>query len=603
MKLIKNISAAFLLCFLLNGCKKDLRADSTTITNEHGKIIVPDNFFKEGEVPGVSSASQDVTTSYSSAINSDPLPDNGDDPIVLNTQLPNPYTLPNMQQAYNTLYGSGVILKATNSYVRFKPINVEQLAILEDSAELELQDYPMDYGLVQDGDYYQNPNIGTEEIPWLYTVVPKFYAPPAGIQFEIITQLYIPTDDLLLEGMAESIAVGGTYRAENTGTNRTVTRTDIVAGTITIPIVNRVLCQAGYHNDPENPNTCIPNNCPEGYHWDGTACVQCPQGYHWDDIQQCVSNTPPTNTDPDVPRGNISVQTDNGCNLSAANAPLRQARVVCKRWFKIWRGYTNDQGIFNCEKRFKNKVKVIVKTKNNHARVAKIRGIRLWQIMFPVKKKLGVFDRGDMANIVFVFAKPSDGSAHNKNLPYWVAATTHNSLLEFRDYAAEFGIGLPPDHLKILISNWGGGFSATGITPMFNKCNGDFTAGESEFFIAKASICSLFGIYPTLFITFLKNQVDVIINYQAPNADYNCRLNTPWLNELTYHEFGHAAHYNQAGNGFWLQYRNAIANELTKLNQSNFHPYGTGNDQNNAPIIATGEMWGNHCEYIFANRK
>lgn len=34
---------------------------------------------------------------------------------------------------------------------------------------------------------------------------------------------------------------------------------------------------------------------------------------------------------------------------------------------------------------------------------------------------------------------------------------------------------------------------------------------------------------------------------------------------------------------------------MSKLDQSAFHPYGTGGDTRSAPIIATGEMWGNHC--------
>jgi hypothetical protein len=49
-------------------------------------------------------------------------------------------------------------------------------------------------------------------------------------------------------------------------------------------------------------------------------------------------------------------------------------------------------------------------------------------------------------------------------------------------------------------------------------------------------------------------------------------------------------------------YRGAIITEISKLNQFNLQPYGSGNDATTAPIIATGEMWGNHCEYIYSNR-
>lgn len=38
------------------------------------------------------------------------------------------------------------------------------------------------------------------------------------------------------------------------------------------------------------------------------------------------------------------------------------------------------------------------------------------------------------------------------------------------------------------------------------------------------------------------------------------------------------------------------------FDQTNFHPYGTGNDANTAPILATGEMWGNHAEKWYSER-
>lgn len=178
-------------------------------------------------------------------------------------------------------------------------------------------------------------------------------------------------------------------------------------------------------------------------------------------------------TDPRIPRGAIEVQDIRTCNFTATpptNVPVRQARIVCKRWFKVERTYTDDQGRFVSSKNFKNKVKVLLKTKNNNAKISKIRGIRLWQILFPVKRRIGVFDQGAMANISFLFTKPVSANAHDRELPYWVAVTTHNSVLEYRQYATEFGVGQPPAKLNILVTNWG--FQrAAGAAPMWNKCS------------------------------------------------------------------------------------------------------------------------------------
>lgn len=65
--------------------------------------------------------------------NSEPDPDNGDEPIILGQQLTNPYSVPIMQQAVNTLYGGNYPISATNLYVRFKPSSIEQFVTLEET--------------------------------------------------------------------------------------------------------------------------------------------------------------------------------------------------------------------------------------------------------------------------------------------------------------------------------------------------------------------------------------------------------------------------------------------------------------------------------------
>lgn len=589
MRLIKTILVLFLFSFLLNACKKDLSVDNTTnITSENGKIIIPDNFFKEAPLPGVQNSeitnNSSSFTATSSLVNGDPA-DNGDDPVILGAQLANPYTVPNMQQAFNTLYGNGTTLTANNLYVRFKPTNTDQLSTLEDNTDLELQDYPMDYEVTQDGDYYQDPSIPTESIPWLYSSVPTGFVAPAGIQFEIISPLYIPTADTLLETMAESIAAGAAYRTSIVNGNRVITRLDQKAESLIIPIISRPYCQEGYHlvlDDNGGGWICVPNNCPEGYYWDGTRCAPI--------------SPPPPPPPPLLPPG-IYVEEQTVCNQPTRTLPLRQARMVAKRWFKIWRGYTDDNGRFNVTKNFKNKVKVIVKTKNGNAKVSKVRGIRIWQMLFPCKKRIGVFKGSELSTLRYVFGKPTDGSASNKELAYWSAATTHNCVLEFRQYSTEFGLGQIPDNLKIMVTNWGFMENA-GATPMWNKCNNSIVpASYATFFIANSNFITA-GL--TVLTTVLKNQMDVIVGYKS--TDYNCFLTSSQLRSVVYHELGHTQHFNQAGCDFWTQYRNAIVTELSKLNQVNFHPYGTGNDATTAPVIATGEMWGNHCEKWYSER-
>ena len=552
---------------LFTSCQKNLSNETIATPQSQGGLKIPDNFFKQTALPGIAANSSNTSTpneppgnnagGFSNA-------NNGDVEMLLSNQLPNPYTIANMQNAYNILYGQGYTITANYLYVRFKPANEDQLGILMDDEDLELQDHPMDYAVTQDGDYYQDPTLGTEDISWLYTIVPTGYTPPSGIQYEIICPIYVPDNNITLEGMAESMvdstySAAATYAATIENGVRVVRRTDIEG------------------IDPLYPPPCYyPDDCGGGGGGGG-------------------GNPPP------APPPGIYVEDQRACTTPNTKTivPVRQVRVVCKRWFKIWRGYTNDLGRFTVTKTFRNNVKVNVKTKNNLAKISKVRGVRLWQMAFPVKKRIGVYGGNQLATLRYVFTKAANASANNAELPYWVAATTHNSNIEFRDYSSEFGVAQPPSDLRIIISNWGEGFSTTGAAPMYNKCHGAMATYFARHFIMSQSFL-VAGDLNTLVASIL-NRIDVIINYQAPQADYNCRLTSTWMKELACHEFGHASHYAQADCDFWAAYRTAITTEISKTNQSNFHPYGTGNDASTAPILAIGEMWGNHCQYVYAN--
>jgi hypothetical protein len=557
-----------LLVLQLAACKKIVeKQQATPIAYDP----IPEAFFKAGKIPGVATGTIVAPPSREPANVLAPSLDlnNGEDELILGEQLSNPYLVSTMQVAYNILYSTPATLSANFKYVKFRPANTDQLTDLEDVHDIELQDYPMDYEVLQDGDYYQDPTLGTEDIPWLYAVVPIDFVPPAGINYQVINNLYIPGNDLDLEAIAESLIVGASYEVELVRGVPYIFRTD-VAGIE--PVLQRpVPC-------PEEPSDLPP--CGTG---GGSG------GYN------------PPQVDPQIPRGQINVFNQIGCNAAAnGNVAVKQARIVCKRWFKIWRGYTDNQGNFVCSKRFKNKVKVIVKTKNSFAKISKVRGLRFWQMIFPVKRRIGVFNQGELASISYVFQKPVNASASSKELPYWAAATQHNSVVEFREYSTGFNLPLPPTGLKILVTNWANA-RATGSAIMYNKC-GITTVPSAvvSFFLTLPAFVPItkYGIL----LPILRKNMDITLSYLPTNADYNCALTSVSLKNIAFHELGHAQHYGQAGCGFWGAYRGAIVVELSKTDQSNFHPYGTGNDANTAPIIATGEMWGNHCEYIYSNR-
>jgi hypothetical protein len=429
----------------------------------------------------------------------------------------------------------------------------------------------MDYELVQDGEYYQDPNLGTEDFHWLYTVVEVGYNFPQDIEMEIIEHLFLPENNEILEDLAESITLGASYTSSVTESN-IPTEHDIVT-------LSRIDVQVADFEFQPDPCYCDPT----------TLCTINPM---------CEGGGPGGGGAGSGGQDGIYVEEQTSCLSASTILPLRQVNVIAKRWFKVWRGYTNNLGKFTVGKHFQNKVKIIVKTQNNFARVSKVRGIRFWQMLMPNRVRVGVFNRNDLPNVRYVFTKPALGAASSKELANWAAATAHNSVLEFREYTAEFNLPQPLDNLHLLVTNWGG-IEDAGAAPMWNKCHSNIIPSSfAAFFIAGTDYVSA-GI--GLLANTVKNQIDVIIGYKS--SDYNCKLTSAQFRSVVYHELGHAQHFTQASCDFWTAYRNAITTEITKLdNPQTIRPYGTGNDQSTAPIIATGEMWGNHVEKWYSER-
>ena len=117
--------------------------------------------------------------------------------IVLGKQLDDPYSLENMEAALKSLYptkAGRVDLEPTDLYVRFLPKDENQLQQLEDMG-LELLDHPMDYEILQEGDYYHDPTLPEEKITWQYAVVPTGFKFPSGFVYETLDRCYITEND------------------------------------------------------------------------------------------------------------------------------------------------------------------------------------------------------------------------------------------------------------------------------------------------------------------------------------------------------------------------------------------------------------------------
>ena len=127
--------------------------------------------------------------------------------------MPNPYALDVMQEVYDAYDGS-TILEPTDLYVRFLPQDSTQFRILHYDYGLELFDYPLDV-VLEEGETYVDPTIQEGDFSWLYTTVKPDFEFPAGIQYEILEECYIPE-----EGESIDMTKGNPIDVENAAFER-----------------------------------------------------------------------------------------------------------------------------------------------------------------------------------------------------------------------------------------------------------------------------------------------------------------------------------------------------------------------------------------------
>ena len=113
--------------------------------------------------------------------------------IVLGERLEDPYSVENMTKALKSLYptkASIVELEATDHYVRLLPRDYKDIQALE-AMGVKMLDHPMDYKILQEGDYYHDPQIEENSITWQYAVVPPDFEAPQGIECELLHKCYL----------------------------------------------------------------------------------------------------------------------------------------------------------------------------------------------------------------------------------------------------------------------------------------------------------------------------------------------------------------------------------------------------------------------------
>ena len=116
--------------------------------------------------------------------------------IVLGKRLENPYKTANITKALQDLYpvkSDRIDVRTTDLYVRFLPKSEAEYEALQ-SLGLNLMDHPMDYEILEEGDWYHDPEVPEGKMTWQYAVVPADFSFP-DMEYEIIDECYLAEND------------------------------------------------------------------------------------------------------------------------------------------------------------------------------------------------------------------------------------------------------------------------------------------------------------------------------------------------------------------------------------------------------------------------
>lgn len=519
----------------------------------------------------------------------------------------NPFSVATMRQAYANLVASDPAyppdclvcgpptdptdptypVQATHEYVRFKPANTDQIADLDDLGfRLSWEPYDESVAAVT------TVNYDSDEIPWLYTVVPVGTGLPSYIQQERLDELFLFTteDGDLADGdpwvptpepptdpcppqwdpycrcyipCAVARTSGGTTTGKAPKPSKQREAAEKLKKTKVSPkaLYNEAMRISG----------------------NGEEIIQLTQTTSTQPTTQSLFGTRY------YPSGFIKVED----TALGTAVPLRGVRVESRRWFNFDQDETDNNGFFSINSGYLNKVKISLEFKSGLATTRGIiTGVRVWQLVLPISSDIVEAEKEAMTTIRYTVPYRADlNGSDRKAASTWVAATLFNNLAEARTHAATRGLPPPATGINVwlypVIPFNGGNYAAT---PMLRRLLS--TSVASSYVDAMLSYSGPFGIPTVLLKQLIQRQLpDIAVFYRT---DDGSTMRSPRLNSVLFHELGHTQHYNQVGNEFWSVY-------IAKIISGGFG-YGEKFDID-AGRIAVSEGWGNYVERLFLINK
>lgn len=224
--------------------------------------------------------------------------------MVLGRKLENPYSVENMRKAFALLSPqakSGIgqnaeeVIQTTHLYVKFSPQTEDEVDLLKLDTTLELYAYPLDYEILNDplqDNIYVNFTYQDGKPCDYYAAVRVNKTLPSGVKYEILEELFIPDE----------------YSDENP------------------PILTR----SGQSMDENFIETLVEESLKLTGNWKNDN-VETKGRSKW------------------RPAGNITYYDE----VKKKKLGVEGLKVRAKRWFTTHTGFTDANGHFECDGRFK----------------------------------------------------------------------------------------------------------------------------------------------------------------------------------------------------------------------------------------------------------
>jgi hypothetical protein len=558
---------------------------------------------------------------------------------ILGDQLQNPYDITNIENAYTALTGSTIQFSPTHYYLKFSPVDGEDIIEIEAFEEeygYEFETQPIHYEVLAEGkEDYVDPIVGDGGFSPEYGAVTQ--ADYTGghfpnVPYVVLNEMYIPIYETRLTFTAFVISGNEQYYEAIDGLCHPdcpswpdclddASLTCQVGSTVGyMPTIDPMATQPrenfpgyildediGYYGEIDETSSRIPIipddlDCPEGcipilevapislggWFWD----CDCPDD--WDD-NGGLGGPPPGQVsrcgcfvydDERKPGGKISVEDT---QLPEPEGVRKVKVMTAPRYFGfVWHATnTDDDGCWKIDKRYnvKNlKIKSVFKDRVSDRMVIRaMRGIRLWNAFLKPAKHKFLEERAnrDWHSLCLLLEDAQDDNSRDEQS--YVAALTNNSIHEYYD---DFTTMPSPGKIKVLLHNWGDHLNAA---PMFSEMDQDqFTIVDVNGFL------SVFEVSP----------LDVFLNlwdWSKPDLFLSFGDSDPsdLKRSTVYHEMTHASQYAMAGPVWWEAYVWYIIG-ITFTDQPG--PYGDGSSPGSGRAELTEGMATAH-EFVVADSK